>query len=180
MNAEATSVRAAKRIGAAIPGSWPSPSDAAVRAAARLMLVPARMLATAMGRRVAAATLLSVALVAMVASLYANAEGGVAAPAARATPVAASKPTGAAPARAASAATPAPAAAPAGAARPEDAAAAWFARQRRVPVNHVKALQRQQISATVTKVLVLAQVSPSDMPTAFVTVRRDRAGWKVP
>jgi hypothetical protein len=137
------------------------------------MLIPLRMLATSMGRRVAAATLLSVALVAMVASLYANAEGGVAAPAVRATPVAAAKP--AAPAVRAATAAPAPAAA----ARPEDAAASWFARQHRVPVDHVRALQRQQISATVTKVLVLAQVSPSDMPTAFVTVRRDRAGWKV-
>jgi hypothetical protein len=173
MNAEATSVRAARRIGAAIPGSWPAPpSEAAVGAAARLMLLPLRMLATSMGRRVAAATVLSVALVALVASLYASAEGGVANPAVRATPVAAAKP--------AAAAQPTAAAAAAGAAaRPEDAATTWFARQQRVPADRVRALQRQQVSATVTKVLVLAQVSPSDMPTAFVTVRRDRAGWKV-
>jgi hypothetical protein len=172
MNAEATSVRAARRIGAAIPGSWPAPpSEAAVGAAARLMLVPLRMLATSMGRRVAAATVLSVALVALVASLYASAEGGVANPAVRATPVAAAKP--------AAAAQPTAAAAAPAAARPEDAATTWFARQQRVPADRVRALQRQQVSATVTKVLVLAQVSPSDMPTAFVTVRRDRAGWKV-
>ncbi len=172
MNAEATSVRTTKRIGATIPGPWPArPSDTAAGAAARLLLVPFRLLATPMGRRLAAATVLSVALVAMVSALYDHADGPVAGGSAlRAAPAAASKPA------AVTAASPV---APRAAERPEDAAASWFARQKRVPSDRVKALQRQRISATVTRVLVMAEVSPTDMSTAFVTVRRDGAGWKV-
>src|SRR6266511_1016469 len=53
MNAEATSVRTARRAGAAMPGPWSAPPwDAAVRVAKRLVLLPLRMLATPLGRRV--------------------------------------------------------------------------------------------------------------------------------
>lgn len=184
MNAEATSVRTARRAGAAIPGPWSAPqSDAAVGVAARLLLLPLRMLSTPLGRRLAAATLLSVALIAMVSALYAHADGA-AAPSARtlrASPAAAAKPAPAGRAGQSADVTGAarsPATAQA-AARPEDAATAWYARQKGVPANHVRALQRQKVSATVTRVLVIAEISPSEMPTAFVTVRRDSAGWKV-
>lgn len=184
MNAEASSVRTAKRIGTAVPGPWSGAADsAAVRAATRLMMVPLRMLATPLGRRAAAAAVLSVALVAMVSSLYDHADPPVAASARglAAVPAAAAKPAGASrgagsPGAAAGAVTPA---APRAAQRPEDAATAWYAQQKRVPANRVKALQRQRLSATVMRVLVMADVSPSDMPTAFLTVRRGTAGWKV-
>ena len=186
MNAEATSVRTAKRLGAAVPGPWSvAPSDAAVRAATRLMLLPLRLLATPLGRRIAVAGALSVALVAMVSSLYAHADRPTAAAARSlsAMPAAAAKPASA-PARASAASSGAAAApvtptAPRAAQRPEDAATAWFAAQKHVPANRVKALQQQRVSGTVTRVLVMAQVGPSNMPTAFVTVRRDSAGWKV-
>jgi len=184
MNAEATSVRTAKRLGAAVPGPWSAaPSDAAVRAATRLMLLPVRLLATPLGRRIAAATVLSFALIGMVSSLYAHADrpGAASARSLSATPAAAAKP---APARASAASSGAAAApvtptAPRAAQRPEEAATAWFARQKHVPAERVKALQQQRVSGTVTRVLVMAQVGPSNMPTAFVTVRRDSAGWKV-
>ncbi len=172
MNAEATSVRTARRAGAAMPGPWSAPPwDAAVRVAKRLVLLPLRMLATPLGRRVAAATVLSIALLAMVSSLYDHADGPAAAStrALRATPAAA-----------VAAGTAGSPATPLAAERPEDAATAWYARQKRVSVDRVRALQQQRVSATVTRVMVLAEVAPSDMPTAFVTVRRDGAGWKVP
>jgi hypothetical protein len=180
MNAEATSVRATRRVGAGLPGSWSAPpSDAALRAVLRLMLLPFRLLATPLGRRLAGAAVLSVALLAMVSSLYEHAEGPVAPSGTlRAAPVAAAKPAAPAAARPAAASAAAPAA-PRAAARPEDAATAWFARQQQVPIERVTALQRQRVSATVTRVMVMAEVGPSDMPTALVTVRRDGAGWKV-
>lgn len=184
MNAEATSVRDAKRIGTAAPGPWSAaPSDAVVRAATRLMMIPLRMVATPLGRRLAGAVVLSVALVAMVSSLYAHADPPPAGSARglAAVPAAAAKPAGAggragSPGAAAAAVNPA---APRAAQRPEDAATAWYARQKQVPVNRVKALQRQRLSGTVVRVLVMAKVSPSNMPTAFLTVRRGSAGWKV-
>jgi len=139
------------------------------------MLLPVRVLATSLGRRLAAATVLSVALVVMVSSLYSHADGPAAAAsgALRAAPAAAARPAaGGARAAASPAATRA-------AERPQDVAMAWFARQKRVAADRVQALQQQRISATVTRVLVMAEIGPADMPTAFVTVRRDGASWKV-
>ena len=176
MNAEATSLRGRERVHT-LPGSWsPQSSDAAVGAAARLMLVPVRLLSTSLGRRLAGAMFLSIALVVLVSTLYSHADGpagqsATAAAALPATPAAAK----AAPAAARAAAAPAAAAAK----RPQDAAIAWFARQQRVAASRVEALQQQRVSTTVTRVLVMAQLGPADMPTALVTVRRDGAGWKV-
>jgi hypothetical protein len=148
----------------------------------RLAVLPFRLLATRLGRRLALAALLSVAMVAMVSSLYEHADGPAAsAGPLRAAPAAAAKP-GPADARAATSGKASTAAAPAAARaarRPEDAATAWYARQQGVPASRVKALQRQRVSSTVTRVLVMAEVGASDMPTALVTVRRDGAGWKV-
>jgi hypothetical protein len=141
------------------------------------MLVPVRLLSTSLGRRLAGAMFLSIALVVLVSTLYSHADGPAgqsataAAAALPATPAAAK----AAPAAARAAAAPAAAAAK----RPQDAAIAWFARQQRVAASRVEALQQQRVSATVTRVLVMAQLGPADMPTALVTVRRDGAGWKV-
>jgi hypothetical protein len=171
MNAEATSLRGRERVHT-LPRPWSEQSsDAAVGAAARLMLMPVRLLSTSLGRRLAATVFLSMALVIMVSTLYSHADGP-AGQSATATATASALP-----------ATPAAAtkAAPAAAAakRPQDAAIAWFARQQRVAASRVEALQQQRVSATVTRVLVMAQVGPADMPTALVTVRRDGAGWKV-
>jgi hypothetical protein len=178
MNAEATSLRGRERVHS-LPGSWSAPSsDAAVGTAARLMLVPVRLLSTSLGRRLAGAAVLSIALVVMVSMLYSHADGpaghSVSATAAALPAAPAAAKTAPAAARAAAA----PAAASA-ATRPQDAAVAWFARQKRVAAGRVQALQQQRVSATVTRVLVMAQLGPADMPTALVTVRRDGAGWKV-
>ena len=178
MNAEATSLRGRERVHT-LPGSWsPQSSDAAVGAAARLMLVPVRLLSTSLGRRLAGATLLSLALVVTVSMLYSHADGpaGQSATAAAALPSTPAAATKAAPAAARAAAAPAASTA---ARRPQDAAIAWFARQQGVAASRVEALQQQRVSATVTRVLVMAQLGPADMPTALVTVRRDGAGWKV-
>ncbi len=184
MNAEATAVRNAERMATRVPGRWSAPpSDVAVRAAAKLMLAPLRLLATPMGRRLAATTVLSVALVGAVNSLYEHADGPAVTVqrALHAVPAAASKPAAAAIGETADASgRPSAATAPRAAKRPEDAAAAWYARQEGVPPSRVHALQRQRVSATVTRVLVMAEVSATDMPTTFVDVKRDGEGWKVP
>jgi hypothetical protein len=144
------------------------------------MLVPVRVLSTSLGRRLAGAMVLSISLVVMVSMLYSHADGpagrsaSATAAALSAAPAAVAK---AAPAAARTAAAPAAAAA---AKRPQDAAIGWFARQKRVAAGRVQALQQQRVSATVTRVLVMAQLGPADMPTALVTVRRDGTGWKVP
>lgn len=188
MNAEATAVRDTKAIGAPIPGRWSAPpSDAAIRAVVSLGLVPLRLLATRMGRRLVATAVLSIALVGAVSALYAHADT----PATlqrtlNAVPAAASKP---ADGRAAGAAkgtdaarqsAPAAGAASRPAKTPRDAAVAWYAQRARVSPDRVQALQQQRVNATTTKVLVMAEVSRSDMATAFVTVKRAGSGWKVP
>jgi hypothetical protein len=184
MNAEATVVRDTKVIGAAIPGRWSAPrSDAAVRAVVRLGLLPMRLLATSMGRRLAATVVLSVGLVGGVSTLYDHADS----PTAVVRPLnalnaAASKPAAAKPAakpagRGAQDSTAAAAARPAK--RPEDAAAAWYAQHVRVSPDRVHALQRQRVSATVTRVMVVAEVSATRMATDMVTVKRAGDGWKV-
>ena len=186
MHVEATAVRDTKVIGAPVAGRWSAPpSDAAVRAVVRLGLLPMRMLATSMGRRVAAAVVLSVLLVGTVSTLYDHADS----PAAVARPlnalnIAASKPAAAHAAAGKGAGGVArestAAAAARQAKRPEDAAAAWYAQHLGVSPSQVHALQRTRVSATVTKVMVVAEVSASRMSTDMVTVKRAGNGWKVP
>ena len=185
MNVEATAVRDTKVIRAPIPGRWSAPpSDAAVRAVVRLGLLPMRLLATSVGRRIAATMVLSVALVGTVSMLYDHADSATAVVRPlNAINTAAAKPAAAH--RAAKAAgsptresTAAAAARPAK--RPEDAAAAWYAQQVRVSPDRVHALQRTRVSANVTRVMVVAEVSASRMSTDMVTVKRAGNGWKVP
>jgi hypothetical protein len=182
MNAEATAVRDTKAIGTPIPGRWSAgPSDAAIRAVMSLGLVPLRLLATRMGRRLAATALLSIALVGAVSALYDHADR----PATlqrplNAVPAAASKPAASRAAGAAGQAAPAAAAVSRPAKSPGDAAVAWYAQRARVSHDRVRALQQQRVNATTTKVLVMADVSQTDMATAFVTVKRSGSGWKVP
>lgn len=189
MNAEATVVRDTKALRAPIPGRWSTPqSDAAIRAVVTLGLVPLRLLATRMGRRLVATAVLSIALVGAVSALYDHAD----------SPATLQRPLSAV---AASASKPAPSGQTAGAAKgadassgassaavaasrpaksPQAAAVAWYAQRARVSPDRVQALQQQRVSATTTKVLVMAEVSRTDMATAFVTVKRAGTGWKVP
>jgi hypothetical protein len=191
MNAEATALRDAKRVGAPIPGRWSGPStDAAARALVRLGLVPLRLLATPVGRRVSATAVLSLLLVGLVSVLYSHADrpDASARPLYAAAPAAASTPTGArsagAPAtgatksRAASNQTLASVTRAAKDAR--SAAVAWYASHLRVSPDRVQALQQQRVNGTTVNVLVMAQVSDTNVPTAFVTVKRANGGWKVP
>jgi hypothetical protein len=188
MNAEATAVRTAKSIGAAIPGRWSAPpSDAAVRTVVSLGLAPLRLLfQTRVGRRLTATAVLSILMVGMVSMLYAHADAP-SSPGLLATPAAASKP--AEPGRAAAATTGAGASgkttlAAVAAARPAKdaatAATAWYAAQLHLPTDRVQALQQQRVDKRKVKVMVMAQVSATDLPTAFVTVEQTGRGWKVP
>jgi hypothetical protein len=60
------------------------------------------------------------------------------------------------------------------------AATAWYAAKLRLATNRVQALQQQPITRDKVKVMVMAQVTETDLPTAFVTVVRSGGGWKVP
>src|SRR6266511_2134091 len=170
MNAEATAVRDTKPMGAAAPGRWSAPpSDAAVRAVVSLGRIPLRLLQTRTGRRLAATAVLSLLLVGAVSALYAHADGPAtpprplnsAVPAAVARPAAGGKATSAAK-------------------DPQSAAVAWYANRLRISPDRVQALQQQRVNGSTTKVLVMAQVSETNVPTAFVTVKRAGSGWKVP
>lgn len=188
MNAEATAVRAAKSIGSAIPGRWSAPSsDAAVRTVLSLGLVPLRFLfQTGLGRRLTTTAVLSILMVGTISLLYAHADTPSAS-GLLATPAAVAKP--ATPGQAAATATGAGASgkttlAAVAAARPAEnpasAATAWYAAKLRLASDRVQALQQQSITRDKVKVMVMAQVTESDLPTAFVTVVRSGGGWKVP
>jgi hypothetical protein len=62
---------------------------------------------------------------------------------------------------------------------PEQAAVAWYAQRRRLPRARVRVLQRDRVSATVIRVLVLADSGKGRLDTAVVTVRRTGSGWRV-
>lgn len=189
MNAEATAVGDTKAIGRAIPRRWPAPpSDAAVRTVAALGLVPLRLLGTRMGRRLMAATVLSILLVGAVSALYDHADGPAtlqralnAAPAAASKPARNGRAAGAAKGTATSGkASLASVAAALPAKDARSAAVAWYAKRVGVAPDRVQALQEQRVNATTIKVLVMAQVSQTNVPTAFLTVKRAGGGWKVP
>jgi hypothetical protein len=65
------------------------------------------------------------------------------------------------------------------AATPEAAAVAWYARRVGVPPGRVRALQRQRVGAATVQVLVVAELGGGRLPSALITVRHGRAGWKV-
>jgi hypothetical protein len=190
MNAEATAVRDTKPMGAATPGRWSAPpSDAAVRAVVSLGRIPLRLLQTQTGRRLAATAVLSLLLVGAVSTLYAHADGPAtpprplnsAVPAAVARPAAGGKATSAAKTAGASRETSLASVALARPAKdPQSAAVAWYANRLRISPDRVQALQQQRVNGSTTKVLVMAQVSETNVPTAFVTVKRAGSGWKVP
>ena len=187
MNAEATALRDTERI-APVPRRWTArPSDGAIRAVVSLGLIPLRLLGTSMGRRVAATAVLSLLLVGVVSALYAHADSPNSSPRPlnSAAPVAASRvaggqAAGATKGGAASGQTLASVAVTRPAKDARSAAVAWYAKRLGVSPDRVQALQQQRVNGTTTKVRVMAQVSETNLPTAFVTVKRAGGGWTVP
>jgi len=144
---------------------------------------PFRMLRTELGRRVAAALLVSATLATTVQTMYANADapavaaaagqrlaggGAAAAPGARTTR---SKPTGSKPTGSGNGTTPANGAA--------EAAVAWYAKRRGVPADKVTLLQQRRKNDNEVRVLVMVELGDR-LDTAEVRVRRTKNGWKVP
>jgi hypothetical protein len=170
MNAESTAFRASR------PAVVLAPGGEGARAAAWLLAWPTRLAASPLGRRLLAAVVLGVVMVATVGYLYDSPDPASAArfrPAglaaeAPAAPPAAGRRTAAAPARKAPAQGPA------------EVAAAWWAARQKVAVDKVRSLQQRRISATETQVLVVAEAAGSRMPSEYVTVRKGPSGWKVP
>jgi hypothetical protein len=169
MNAESTVFRAAR------PAVVVAPGGEGVRAAAWLLAWPVRLAASPLGRRLLAAVVLGVVMVATVGYLYGSADpvgaagrfhpAGLAADAP--SSLAAGRQTAAAPARRG----PAPG--------PAEVAAAWWAAQQKVAVGKVRSLQQRRLSAAETQVLVVAEGPGSRMPSGYVTVRKGPSGWKV-
>jgi hypothetical protein len=63
--------------------------------------------------------------------------------------------------------------------RPADVAAAWYAARNRVPRAKVKPLQQDRLSATAVRVLVLADHGHGRLRTALVRLRLGPDGWRV-
>jgi len=169
MNAESTVFRAAR------PAVVVAPGGEGVRAAAWLLVLPMRVAATPLGRRLLAAVTLAVVLVGTVGFLYDSADEPRVA--ARFRPAGLAKDAGSTATGRQAAASPVRAKRAAG---PAEVAAAWFAARKRVPVDRVRSLQQRRISATRTEVLVIAEAGGASLPSEYVTVRKGAAGWKVP
>ncbi|HKE99927.1 MAG TPA: hypothetical protein VKG45_13445 [Actinomycetes bacterium] len=139
--------------------------------ALRVLALPARLLATAPGRRALAALAVACTGWVLIGALFAHVEAPLAAGVA-AGPVAQARPHGP-PAR--------PEAAPRsgqGAASPARAALAWAAARHHVPRARVRVLQQQRLDARTVRVLVMVEAGRR-LDTAIVTARRGPAGWAV-
>jgi len=174
MNAHATAVRRARPGFAGLAPGAGEPLGPGARAAAQLMLVPLRVLASPLGRRLTAVAVLMVVLGSIVSSLYDSAD----APGARSLPAAGTGSTTVERASALHKTTRGAVARQVGQ-RPEEVAAAWFARNQHVARDRVQALQQQRVGAGETRVLVVADAGAGRMPTAYVTVRLGKSGWAV-
>jgi len=175
--------RAGRRALAAAAGSGAALSRVAGRwalAAAGWAVAAAR---SETGRRLARAVTLTVALAALITTLYDRGE----APRAAAQPAVAT-PAAGTPGRTATRApaTPGGAGGLRGRARPATVgerpaavAAAWYAARQGVPATKVQALQQDRLSAREVRVLVLADHGHGRLRTALVRVRRGPTGWSV-
>jgi len=170
MNAESTAFRASR------PAVVLAPGGEGARAAAWLLAWPMRLAASPLGRRILAAVLLGVVMVATVGHLYDSPDPAGAASRFRAAGLAAEAPAAPPAAGRQTASAPARTAAAPG---PAEVAAAWWAARQKVAVDKVRSLQQRRISATETQVLVVAQAAGSRMPSQYVTVRKGASGWKV-
>jgi hypothetical protein len=170
MNATAINRPRPGALGRAPEGST---GEAGVGLAVDLMLLPFALLRTRLGRRLLAFAVLALVLTSVVGALYDSAD----VPAKVAGEVASLRAT--APQRPASGAGHRAAAAPTRelGRRPEDVAANWFAKRQGVARDRVQALQQQRVSSTERRVLVMADAGGGRMPTGYVTVRREGAGW---
>jgi hypothetical protein len=149
------------RIHQPSPGGFRSGGDLAVLVLSRPLLWVAR---SRLGRRLAAAATLALVTAALVITLYDHPDiGGGRAGLSDTRPAVTGLRT---PAAAASRS-------------PERAAVSWYARQLGVPQARVRALQRRRIGHAEARVMVIADLEGGRLPTAVVTVRRDRTGWKV-
>ena len=170
MNAESTVFRASR------PAVVVAPGGEGARAAAWLLSWPMRLAASPLGRRLLAAVALGVVLVATVGYLYDSPDPGAAAGGFRPAGLAVETPAAPAGGRQSAAAPARKGPAPG----PSEVAAAWFAARQKVAVDKVRSLQQRRISATETRVLVMAEATGSRMPSQYVTVRKGPSGWKVP
>jgi hypothetical protein len=145
--------------------------SAGFQAARALLLLPFR---TSIGRRLLAASALTLTLNGVVGALYGSAETPEV-PAPAVVAAAATAPTRPATAPAAKAApakaTPAK--------TPEVAATGWYASRHKLAANRVRALQRQAAANGKVKVLVMADRGSSRLSTALILVKRSGAGWIV-
>jgi len=175
MNAHATAVRRARPgIAAFAPGGAGEPLGLGTRAAVQLMLVPLRVLANPLGRRLLAVAVVMVVLGSVVSSLYDHPD----APSARSRPRGSATAATQEPASAQHRATSGAVARQVGK-RPEEVAADWFARAQHVARDKVQALQQRRVGASETVVLVMADAGRGRMPTAYVTLKLGKSGWAV-
>jgi hypothetical protein len=134
-------------------------------AAAWLLLLPLRLLASGVARRLGAVVVLTVLLVAVMSVLYDHAER----PTASALPATVGSVTAhTGPAREVGQAPQ----------RPQAAAEGWYARRLGVPRDRVKALGSQPLGPGRLRVLVLADLGKRQ-PTAWVSLVRTHGGWTV-
>jgi hypothetical protein len=143
-----------------------------LRAAVWVLTLVVRLLGHQIGRRLLAALALTAVCASLVALVFAYPE-----------PVE-PEPVSAQPApRPPTEARPAPRSPATGSVRsagsPEQVAAAWYAQRKRLPRSRVRVLQRDRVSATVVRVLVLADGGDGRLDTAVVIVRRHGGGWQV-
>jgi hypothetical protein len=160
----------------------PTGTDSA-QALRTLLMVPVRVMRTAVGRRVVAAAALAIALQGMVGLMFSNADAPTATAGAAVREASVRAGQGTTHAAAHQPAAPAKAsaskkAAPKTYAKPQEAAAAWFAKQAGVPVSKVRALQQRPAGENKAKVLVMAEYG-DNVDTDEVTVVRGDAGWRV-
>jgi hypothetical protein len=146
-----------------------------LRAAVWLLTFVVRLLGHQIGRRLLAALALAAVCAGLVTLVFTYPEPVDPAPAS-AHPVAP-------PARPPAEARPAPRPPATSSARPvgspEQAAATWYAQRKRLPRARVRVLQRDQVNASLVRVLVLADGGNGRLDTAVVTVRRHGGGWQV-
>ena len=174
MNAHATAVRRARP---GVAGLAPGDADTlglGTRAAAQLMLLPLRLLASQLGRRLTAVAVLMLLLGSFVSTLYDHADAPAAGSRLRAVAVPAALERTADVHR-----TTAGAVVRQVGQRPDEVAAEWFARSQHVALDKVQPLQQRRVNSSTTVVLVMADAGKGRMPTAYVTVRLGKSGWAV-
>jgi hypothetical protein len=137
--------------------------------AAWLLLLPLRLLASSLGRRLGTVMVLTILFVALMSVLYDHAE----------RPTASALPAASSAASAAASTDPPRVTGPAQRpGRPQAAAVGWYARRLGVPGDRVRALGSQRLGPGRLRVLVLADLG-NRQPSAWVLLHRSHGGWTV-